>query len=128
MCCDARHGFFCGAMLSTAALPGPDEIAACRHSEICFRKPGPPDITARRLLIVDYPWRLTAANFILPIFVHEECGSAPTLHLNGTVGSKCSEGTEDIPISSMPDVSRVGVRTPENRGGAGLGNFSQKQQ
>ncbi|CAE7864808.1 HEMB, partial [Symbiodinium sp. KB8] len=64
----------------------------------------PPDITARRLLIVDYPWRLTAANFILPIFVHEECGSAPTLHLNGTVGSKCSEGTEDIPISSMPDV------------------------
>jgi len=35
--------------------------------------------------------RLTAANFILPIFVHE--------------------GTEDIPISSMPDVSRVGVDT-----------------
>ncbi|CAE7212699.1 HEMB [Symbiodinium pilosum] len=35
--------------------------------------------------------RLTPANFILPIFVHE--------------------GTEDIPISSMPDVSRVGVDT-----------------
>eukprot|EP00434_Breviolum_minutum_P019527 symbB.v1.2.017225.t1/scaffold1309.1/size125903/2 len=35
--------------------------------------------------------RLTASNFILPIFVHE--------------------GADDIPISSMPGVSRVGVDT-----------------
>ena len=78
-------------------------------------------ITARRMLNVACSWRLTAANFILPIFVHEECRSAPTLRMNGTDGFQCSKGTEDIPISSMPDVSRVGVHSRDSRGGAGLG-------
>lgn len=51
--------------------------------------------------------RLTPANFILPLFVHEAPTRVDQLRLDIL---KC-QGTEDIPITSMPGVSRVGVDT-----------------